>query len=74
MTDTRKKILTEVLKLSPIERAELVENVLSSFDLPAKKINEELWAKEAEDRIDAYERGEMKSIPAEKVFKKINNK
>ncbi len=74
MTDTGKKILTEALKLSPIEKAELVENVLSSFDLPAKKINEELWAKEAEDRIDAYERGEMKSIPAKKVFKKNNNK
>ncbi len=74
MTDTGKKILTDALKLSPIERAELVENVLSSFDLPAKKINEKLWAKESEDRIDAYERGEIKSIPAEKVFKKINNK
>ena len=74
MTDTGKKILTDALKLSPIEREELVENVLSSFDLPAKKINEKLWAKESEDRIDAYERGEIKSIPAEKVFKKINNK
>jgi hypothetical protein len=31
-----------------------------------------LWAKEVEDRIDAYERGEMRSIPAQEVFDRID--
>lgn len=30
-----------------------------------------LWAVEAEDRIDAFERGELKSIPASEVFAQI---
>ena len=30
-----------------------------------------LWVKEAEDRMDAYDRGEIKAIPVEEVFKKI---
>lgn len=31
-----------------------------------------LWAQEAEERIDAYERGEIGSSPALSVFEKIN--
>jgi len=30
------------------------------------------WAKEAEDRIDAYERGKIESVPAEEVFNEID--
>ncbi|MFX0202306.1 MAG: addiction module protein [Candidatus Hodarchaeota archaeon] len=31
---------------------------------------DELWAKEAESRIDAYERGELKAVALEKVLEK----
>ena len=30
------------------------------------------WAKEAEERIDAFERGDIGSTPAEEVFKDID--
>jgi len=33
-----------------------------------------LWADEAEDRIDAFERGEMAAIPARDVFGEIEKK
>jgi len=33
-----------------------------------------LWADEAEDRIDAFERGEMEAIPARDVFGEIEKK
>lgn len=33
-----------------------------------------MWAAEVEDRIDAYERGVLTSIPAKKVFDKIGGK
>ncbi len=33
-----------------------------------------MWARESENRIDAYERGEMKAIPAKEVFEKIDSK
>jgi hypothetical protein len=31
-----------------------------------------LWAREAEARIDAYERGEIRATPADEIFKDIN--
>jgi putative addiction module component (TIGR02574 family) len=74
MTTQTEQVLKEILGLSPIERAEMVEVILSSFDDPNQKGNDAAWAKEAEDRIDAYERGEIKTTPANQVFEKIDRK
>jgi putative addiction module component (TIGR02574 family) len=71
MSTVGEKILAEARKLSPIERAELIENLLTSFDFPSRKIIDDLWAQEVEDRIDAFERGEIATISAEEVFAKI---
>ncbi|OGW32606.1 MAG: hypothetical protein A2X59_11715 [Nitrospirae bacterium GWC2_42_7] len=65
------QLLSEALKLTPIERAEFVEKLLSSFEFSSRKKNDALWAKEAESRIDAFERGEISAIPAKEVFAKI---
>ena len=72
MTERSKKVLAEALELPPIERASLVEELLSSFDFPARKEVDALWASEAEDRIDAYERGELHASPAEDVFNRLD--
>jgi putative addiction module component (TIGR02574 family) len=64
MTDQSRKVLADALGLPPIERAALVEELLSSFDFPARREIDALWAREAEDRIDAYERGELRGAPA----------
>lgn len=74
MSANGEKILAEALELSPIERAELIEKLLSSFEFPPTKSTDALWAKEAEDRIDAYEKGQLKSISAKEVFGKISKK
>ena len=66
-----KQILAEALKLPPVERAELVEDLLSSFEFQSRAAIDALWAREAEDRIDAFERGEMSTIPAKEVFAEI---
>jgi len=66
---TRNKILEEALTLKPAEKAELIDRLLSSLDKPDAEIDE-LWAKEAENRIDAYERGEIKAIALEKVLER----
>ena len=71
MAKQRKQILAEALKLPPLERAELVENLLTSFEFQSRKKVDALWAEEAEDRIDAFERGEMAAIPAKDVFAEI---
>jgi putative addiction module component (TIGR02574 family) len=64
-------ILAEALELPPVERAELVENILSSFEFQARNTINALWAQEAEDRIDAFQRGEMSAIPAKDIFAEI---
>ena len=66
-----RQILAEALKLPPVERAELIEGLLTSFEFQSRKAIDALWAQEAEDRIDAFERGEMAAIPAKDVFAEI---
>ena len=68
MSAEGKRVLEDALKLPPVERAELVEEILSSFDFPARHEVDAMWAKEAEDRIAAYERGETKSRPCWSPF------
>ena len=72
MSAQSRKILEEALALPPMERASLVDELLSSFDFPARQEVDALWAAEAEDRIDACDRGEMRAIPADKVFERID--
>ena len=62
-------ILKEVLTLKPSEKAQLIDKLISSLDKSDKEIDE-LWAREAEDRIDAYDLGKIKAISLEKVLKK----
>lgn len=72
MTVQTQQVLERAVRLPPVDRAELVEQILSSFDRPSREKIDALWAKEAEDRIDAYDQGKMKAIPASQVFEKIN--
>ena len=69
---TKKEVLIEALNLPPIERAELVEELISSFNFPDRKRLDALWADDVEDRIDAYDRGELPGTPLAAVFEKIN--
>ena len=71
MSTHKSKMLEEARKLSPIERAELIEGLLESFDNEHRKKIDEKWAKEAESRIDAYNAGKIKEIPISKVFENI---
>jgi len=68
------RVLLDALKLSPVERAEFIEKLLASFSFPDRKVIDELWATEAEDRIDAYERDEIKSKTAAEVFDRIERR
>ena len=65
------EVLEEALSLPPVERAELAERLLTSLDASHDRRLDELWAQEAEDRLDAFERGEMKAVPATDVFDTI---
>ena len=45
--------------MAPTEMAELSDKLLPSLDKPDKELDE-LWAREAEDRIEAYEQGKFR--------------
>ena len=66
---TAKEILKKAISLEPKEKAELVDCLLSSLDKPDKDLDK-LWANEAESRLTAYKRGELKAISLEEVLAK----
>ncbi len=62
-------IFKETLMLKPSEKAQLIDKLISTLDKPDKEIDK-LWAKETEDRIDAYDQGKLKVVSLEKVLQK----
>jgi putative addiction module component (TIGR02574 family) len=70
MTARAEQVLSEALSLPPSERAQLAERLFSSLDISQKELDR-LWAQEADSRIDAYERGDIKAVSANDVFKNI---
>jgi putative addiction module component (TIGR02574 family) len=62
-------ILREILTLTPLERARLIEKLIASLDEPDKEIDE-LWAKEAEERINAYDLGRIKAFSLDEILRR----
>ena len=73
MTEATKTLSQQARKLSTEERIELVDDILTSIDEPDPTIDR-LWAKEAEDRLAAYRRGEIKALSLEEVLAKYRAK
>jgi putative addiction module component (TIGR02574 family) len=68
MTHRAESILYQALELPPIERAQLIEQLLSSFEFPARQGLDQLWAAEAETRIDAFELGKISTFSLQDAF------
>ncbi len=69
MTDAAKVLSAQARKLSASERLELVDDILASLDEIDSNIDR-LWIKEAEERLSAYRRGEIKAVPLKDVLAK----
>jgi putative addiction module component (TIGR02574 family) len=74
MSDRGAQILKDALSLSPTERVTLVERLLASLDASAQEHIDVLWSQEAEDRLDAFERGEIPTIAAQDVFDEVGKR
>lgn len=61
MQQAVKALKEQVLQLPPLERIALVEHILDSLDEPDSSIDA-LWAREADDRLTAYRRGEIHAV------------
>jgi putative addiction module component (TIGR02574 family) len=66
---TTDSIFKEALTLSPSEKAQLIDKLISTLDKTDKKLDE-LWGREVEDRIDAHDQGKIQTISLEKVLQK----
>lgn len=72
MTATAKKIMMDALKLPPVERAEMIEQLFQSFDNPRKAEIDVAWAAKFESRLDAYKEGKIKALPVGEIMARIN--
>ena len=61
MSTENREILHRVMELPAVEKARLVDQLLSSLDEPDEAIDA-LWRKEVEDRIQAYQDGKLQSV------------
>ena len=71
MANVSKSIVNQALELPAIERLALAEQLLASLEQPETELDS-LWADEAEERIDAYERGELGTVSINEVFGKYD--
>jgi len=65
----KEKLLKEALVLPVQEKSELIEQLIKSLDKPDPEIDE-LWKKEAESRIDAYDEGKLTSVTVQEAISK----
>ena len=69
MNLTAETLSAQVVQLPPEDRLVLVERILDSLDEPDASMDA-LWAKEANDRLDAYRRGEIRALALSDVIAK----
>ncbi|MGO8952669.1 MAG: addiction module protein [Rhodomicrobium sp.] len=73
MSDRVKNLSLEARKLPLAERAELIEDLLASLDAPDARIDQ-LWAEEAECRLQMIDSGEMATRDAAEVIAELRNR
>ena len=69
MNTTAETLSAQAVQLPPEERMALVERILDSLDEPDATLDA-LWAKEADDRLAAYRRGEIRAVALSDVIAK----
>ena len=73
MNTTLESVERAANQLSASERAALAQRLLKDLDESEGDESqiESLWAIEGEDRLDAYNRGELESSPLEDVLERV---
>lgn len=66
-------LVEQARKLAPEERIALAEEIMATVELSPKEW-EAAWARECEDRLAAYERGEIKSSDSDEVMTRLRQK
>jgi len=70
-TMQKEEIIQTILSMPPLDRIEIMDRVYDSFDDDDQDEYDKEIAEEADRRVEAFLRGEMKTTPAEEVYEKI---
>jgi putative addiction module component (TIGR02574 family) len=71
MTIAAEILCAQIVQLPPEERLQVVERILDSLDEPDASLDA-LWAKEADNRLAAYRRGEIRAVTLSEVIAKYH--
>ena len=71
MTERSQTVVATALALSPLERAEVIDQLYRSLRSEREREIESVWAQESERRIDAYLAGDAKTIPYDQVKRHV---
>jgi len=71
MKPTTQQILNEASQLPPVERAELVERIIESFDGEPDESIRKAWVEESERRLADYKSGKAAVISEDEAFYRI---
>ncbi|SIS84686.1 addiction module protein [Belliella pelovolcani] len=61
------KLLQQFMKLPPLEKANIIDQLLKSLDEPDPSVDK-LWVEESENRVNAYESGKLMALTEEEFF------
>jgi len=67
------ELLEQAKTLPPAEQLELIEALRDELDKPDKDVDA-AWTAEAQDRLAAYRKGEIRAIPLEEVLAKYRTR
>ena len=74
MSMTKQEILEQAMALDPKDREAIAEELWSSVEHVSERELDEAWAREAQDRVEAYRRGEMSAKPVNEVIERLLNR
>ena len=74
MTERSQSVVADALALSPLERAEIIDQLYQSLRSEREKEIESAWAQESERRIDVYLAGDADTIPYDQVKRHLHNR
>ena len=66
-------IRSEIEKLAPAKRASLIDLLWDSLDDDSIQEIETKWAAESENRIDAFERGELPAVDGSSALEDLRS-
>jgi putative addiction module component (TIGR02574 family) len=67
MTERGREILEQIRRLPEGERAQLVAEILATYETPDEEALDPTWIREIERRLDGYLTGKHEATPWEKV-------